>query len=58
MFRQWFHSLSCDPATASTIYPIFSSCEQSYYNGGAMEQIFCTTNATLDLGDVFYLDFT
>lgn len=55
MLKRFYTSVDCALDTFSSEYEFSPSCEASY-NGGMMEQFFCTTNATVDLGDIFYLN--
>lgn len=57
MFRRYFESVDCNPATAKEdIYPISPDCEPYTGRDGLMQQYHCTINSTLDLGDSYYLE--
>lgn len=59
MATHFFKSVNCDPDTFDEEYLPSSNCEAPRLNpSGTMEQFHCTTNATVDLGDTYYLDST
>lgn len=58
MATRYFKSVNCDPDTLHDGFVYAGYCEDQLYPDGVKEQYGCTTNATVDLGDTYYLDST